>query len=69
MKTDVILISSKGARMENALNEVDKVADYKGLSAKNRLHLRLLRLRRCLLPIVGISRKSISVIHSIFPYA
>ncbi len=42
MKTDVILISSKGARMENALNEVDKVADYKGLSAKNRLHLRLL---------------------------
>ena len=42
MKTDVIVVSSKGARMEEALKEVDKVADYKGLSHKNALHLRLL---------------------------
>ncbi len=42
MKTDVIVVSSKGARMEEALKEVDKVAEYKGLSHKSALHLRLL---------------------------
>ena len=42
MKTDVIVVSSKGARMEEALREVDKVAGYKGLSHKSALHLRLL---------------------------
>ena len=42
MKTDVIVVSSKGARMEEALKEVDKVAGYKGLSHKSALHLRLL---------------------------
>ena len=42
MKTDVITVSSKGARMETALAQVDKVAAYKGLTGKNALHLRLL---------------------------
>ncbi len=42
MKTDVILVSAKGAQMEKALAQVDKVADYKDLSPKNKLHLRLL---------------------------
>ena len=42
MKTDVIVVSSKGARMEEGLKEVDKVAGYKGLSHKSALHLRLL---------------------------
>ena len=42
MKTDVIVVSSKGARMEEARKEVDKVAGYKGLSHKSALHLRLL---------------------------
>ncbi len=42
MKTDVIVVSSKGTRMEEALKEVDKVAGYKGLSHKSALHLRLL---------------------------
>ena len=42
MRTDVIAVSSRGARMESALLQVDKVAAYKGLSAKNALHLRLL---------------------------
>lgn len=42
MKTDVITVSSKGARMEAALAQVDKVAAYKGLQGKNALHLRLL---------------------------
>ena len=36
------MVSSKGARMEEALKEVDKVAGYKGLSHKSALHLRLL---------------------------
>ena len=42
MKTDVITVSSNGSRMESALEQVDKVAAYKGLSPKGALHLRLL---------------------------
>ena len=42
MKTDVISVSSRGSRMESALVQADKVAAYKGLSAKDALHLRLL---------------------------
>ena len=42
MTTDVIVVSSKGAKMETALNQAEKVAAYKGLSAKDTLHLRLL---------------------------
>ncbi len=42
MKTDVIVISSKGARMEKALQQVDKVAAYKELSQRSAMHLRLL---------------------------
>ncbi len=42
MKTDVMIVSNSGARMEEALDQVGKVAAYKGLSAKNALHLRLL---------------------------
>ena len=42
MKTDVITVSSKGRRMEEALQQVEKTAAYKGLSPKNTLHLRLL---------------------------
>lgn len=42
MKSDVIVVSSRGSRMEAALNQVDKVAAYKGLTGKNALHLRLL---------------------------
>ena len=42
MKTDVITVSSRGKQMEKALEQADKVAAYKGLSAKDALHLRLL---------------------------
>ena len=42
MKTDVITVSAKGKQMEKALDQVEKVAAYKGLSPKNTLHLRLL---------------------------
>lgn len=42
MKTDVITVSSRGRQMEKALEQADKVAAYKGLSAKDALHLRLL---------------------------
>ena len=42
MKTDVIVVSSKGARMETALLQAEKVAAYKGLPTKDALHLRLL---------------------------
>lgn len=42
MKTDVITVSSQGTRMEAALEQVDKVTAYKGLTGKNALHLRLL---------------------------
>ena len=42
MKTDMIVVSSKGNQMEKALEQAEKVAAYKGLSGKNALHLRLL---------------------------
>ena len=42
MKTDVIVVSSKGKQIETALEQVEKVAAYKGLSLKSTLHLRLL---------------------------
>ena len=42
MRSDFIRIVSNGENMDTALNEVEKVAAYKGLSGKNALHLRLL---------------------------
>ena len=42
MKTDILMISSDGSNMEAALEQVDKVAAYKGLSPRNTMHLRLL---------------------------
>ena len=42
MKTDMITVSSRGSRMEAAMDQVEKVIAYKGLSGKNALHLRLL---------------------------
>ncbi len=42
MKTDVIVVSSRGSKMDAALAQTEKVAVYKGLSHKNALHLRLL---------------------------
>ena len=42
MKTDIITVSSKGKQIEKALDQVEKVASYKGLSRKGALHLRLL---------------------------
>ena len=42
MKTDMIVVSSRGSQMEKALEQAEKVAAYKGLSGKNALHLRLL---------------------------
>ncbi len=42
MKTDVIVVSSRGSRMETALGQAEKVAAYKGLSEKDALQLRLL---------------------------
>jgi hypothetical protein len=42
MKTDKITVTSWGRKMEEALNQADKVGVYKGLSAKSVLQLRLL---------------------------
>ena len=42
MKTDVIRVSSQGDGLEAALEQVEKVAAYKGLSSKQSLQLRLL---------------------------
>lgn len=42
MKTDVIVVSSKGTEIETALKEAEKVAAYKGLPPRDALHLRLL---------------------------
>ena len=42
MKSDVIVVSSRGAQMEKTLRETELVAEYKGLSGKNALQLRLL---------------------------
>ena len=42
MRTDEIQVSASGQGMEAALDQVEKLADYKQLSHKGRLHLRLL---------------------------
>ena len=42
MKTDVIMISSGGDNMENALVQIDKLCEYKDLSRNDALSLRLL---------------------------
>ena len=42
MRTDDILITSGGDNMENALSQVDKVAEYKELSSQSASVLRLL---------------------------
>lgn len=42
MKTDVIVVSSSGSRMETALKQVEKVAVYQELSPRAALQLRLL---------------------------
>ena len=42
MKTDEITVDSRGARMETALAQAEKVAVYKGLARKDALSLRLL---------------------------
>ena len=42
MKTDVIMIYSDGNGTEEALLQAEKAAQYKGLSHKSALHLRLL---------------------------
>ena len=42
MRTDIITVSSSGARIQEALDQAEKVAAYKGLSPKGALHLRLL---------------------------
>ena len=42
MKSDVIVVSSRGARMEAALMQAEKVASYKNLGTKAALQLRLL---------------------------
>ncbi len=42
MKSDVILVGSDGKGLVDALNQVESVAVFKGLSEKDSLHLRLL---------------------------
>lgn len=42
MKTDIIIISNDGSRMEEALAQAEKVALYKGLPDKAAMYLRLL---------------------------
>ena len=42
MKTDIIMVTNSGSRMEQALSQVDKVAAYKGMPHKDALRLRLL---------------------------
>ena len=42
MKTDVIVVSSSGQNMGEALIQAEKVAAYKHLSPKDAIHLRLL---------------------------
>ena len=42
MKTDVIVISNDGGRMDEALLQADKAAQYRELEHRNALHLRLL---------------------------
>jgi hypothetical protein len=42
MKSDVIQIESNGAGIERALDETQRAADFRGISAKERLRLQLL---------------------------
>ena len=42
MKTDIIVVSSKGRKMEEALKQVEKVAVYKELEPRGAMQLRLL---------------------------
>ena len=42
MRTDVITVSSNGKQMSAALEQVEKMASFKGLSSKGTLQLRLL---------------------------
>jgi hypothetical protein len=42
MKTDVVVVSTNGDGMEEALNQAEKIGEYKHLSPKSTLHLRLL---------------------------
>lgn len=42
MKSDAIVVSARGNQIETALEQVERVAAYKGLTGKNALHLRLL---------------------------
>ena len=42
MKTDVILVSSKGSGIQAALTQTAEVTAYKGMTHKDALHLRLL---------------------------
>ena len=42
MKSDVIVVGSDGKGLEEALNQAESVAIYKGLSGRDTLHLRLL---------------------------
>lgn len=42
MKSDVIMVDSKGGGMDEAFAQVEAVAAYRGLSHKDTLHLRLL---------------------------
>ena len=42
MKTDVIVISNDGSRMDEALLQADKAAQYRELEHRDALHLRLL---------------------------
>ncbi len=42
MKSDVIVVSSRGSRMDAALQQAEKVAEYKELPRKDALNLRLL---------------------------
>lgn len=42
MKTDVITVSSEGGGMDEAIEQIDELAVYKKLSAKETIHLKLL---------------------------
>ena len=42
MKTDVIVVSTSGKQMEDALKETEKFTNYKQVSPKTALHLQLL---------------------------
>lgn len=42
MKSDVIIISNDGTGMDDALAQAEKTAQYKGLQARDAMHLRLL---------------------------